>query len=103
MCLGHHRDRNEHIIGTEAGVARAFSIRRLPEDRRWHEPWRQECTFDMMIGNQPILKKFPCWNCMCENMAGTRFCFSCERPTFEGGVVMSDQILPLRTDEWDLE
>ena len=35
VWLGHHRQSNEHIIGTESGVVRAYSIRRLLEDRRW--------------------------------------------------------------------
>ena len=35
IWLGHHRQINEHLVGTNQGVVRAYSIRRMADDRRW--------------------------------------------------------------------
>ena len=35
VWMGHHRQSNEHVIGTTDGVVRAYSIRRTVEGRRW--------------------------------------------------------------------
>ena len=36
IWLGHSRGSNEHIVGTDSGVIRAYAVKRQPEDRRWN-------------------------------------------------------------------
>ena len=35
IWLGHARSSDEHLIGTDAGVVRAWTVRRKPEEERW--------------------------------------------------------------------
>ena len=42
IWLGHARDSNEILIGTNQGVVRAYSVRRKPEEERWNAQRIQE-------------------------------------------------------------
>eukprot|EP00973_Karenia_brevis_P064143 8913014-Karenia_brevis.AAC.1 len=35
IWLGHSRSSNEILIGTDAGVVRAYAVKRMSEDKRW--------------------------------------------------------------------
>ena len=35
IWLGHARQSNEHVIGTEQGVVRAYTVKRKEEGQRW--------------------------------------------------------------------
>ena len=37
IWIGHPRDTPESLVGTDHGVVRAYTIKRLPEDERWNK------------------------------------------------------------------
>ena len=37
VWLGHTRDSNEMLVGTEHGVRRTYAVKRLPEEERWNK------------------------------------------------------------------